>query len=197
MSFSQWKCKILMIFMPWTLVFVNVDYCCKDIHFFASTQCPLYGRALLKCTLALFGSWAPVPQWLLCGAGSDIVFLRTSLFTWACQAPSQRWHPHSMIVINDRIGENFLALSVRGSEIRWPQDPQAPASAVPDTQMGQIVSLSASREEKTNSLIWSPLMESFLGQLQKLFLTPWLSNLNFLSEPLMKQSPIGKREMAS
>lgn len=31
--------------------------------------------------------------------------------------------------------------------------PQAPSSAAPDTQMGQIVSLSASREVKTNGLI--------------------------------------------
>lgn len=33
----------------------------------------------------LFDSWAPVPQWLLSGAGSDAVFLRTSLFTCSCE----------------------------------------------------------------------------------------------------------------
>lgn len=64
-------------------------------------------------------------------------------------------------VIYGRIGEDFLVLSARVSQIQWPQDPQAPASEVPDTQMGQIVSLSASRKEKANSLIWSPLMECF------------------------------------
>lgn len=43
------------------------------------------------------------------------------------------------------------------------RSPQAPAPAVPDTQMGQIVSLSALGAEEANGLIWSLLMESLEG----------------------------------
>lgn len=47
----------------------------------------------------------------------------------------------------------FLSVGSAGVRDSVTSRPQAPSSAAPDTQMGQIVSLSASREVKTNGLI--------------------------------------------
>lgn len=78
--------------------------------------------------------------------------------------------------------------------------PRAPAPAVPDTQMGQIVSLSALGAEEANSLIWSLLMESLEGAFSHSpptsFLSlPLLPNWKFPLVPLTKPRPVGERDL--
>lgn len=77
--------------------------------------------------------------------------------------------------------------------------PQAPALALPDNQMGQIVSLSATREDRANSLIWSLLMESLEGNfchfVLPLFPSPLLPNWKFPLLSVTKPSPTGEAEI--
>lgn len=105
---------------------------------------------------------------------------RPCLHASAGQTVTQNWEAKMASMLkgdllymedSDRISLSCLVVTVgvrgpqgwRCSWLQWPQDPQAPVPTVPDTQMGQTVSLSASGAEKANSLIWSHLMESLEG----------------------------------
>lgn len=112
---------------------------------------------VFQCTSGIQSSFipgGPVPQLLVPAAGSYTAFLRTSMFTCSCElvthSSEAKMAPMSCIL---QKLSGFLSVVSAGVRDSVTSGPQAPSSAVPDTQMGQVVSLSASREVKTNGLI--------------------------------------------
>lgn len=141
-------------------------------------------------------------------AGPDPAFLWMPLFTCLHELGAHSWDVKMAFTLKDLLYGGLLLLSLlmskvpRGGGAAGCSDlrtPQAPALASPDNQMGQIVSLSASREDRANSLIWSLLMESLEGNfchfVLPLFPSPLLPNWKFPLLSVTKPSPTGEAEI--